>query len=101
MLVSADELKAAAIAQVLGEDELILTRITNRRMALALAPSTAPDLVILRSAGDGLAAATDYPANPITWPMLRTRVHSWLVRRLAKAHMRTHGPVGRARRTQT
>ena len=121
MIVSADELQAAAIARVLGEDDLVLTRIPDRRMALALAPKTAPDLVIvdqrlpdgdaaplicsLRARlgrrnlpvilltddadgevpiGDGLAAATDYLANPVSLPMLRTRVRAWLVRTLAQ-----------------
>ena len=40
-------------------------------------------------AGNGLAAATDYLAKPITLPILRTRVHTWLVRGLAQAHRRT------------
>ena len=118
LIVSADELQAAAIARVLGEDDLILTRLPNRRTALALAPTTAPDLVIVDQrlpdgnatsliralrerlkrrnlpvilltsgadsevwACDGLTAVTDYLANPIKLPMLRTRVHTWLARR--------------------
>jgi DNA-binding response OmpR family regulator len=47
MLVSADELQAASIARVLGEEDLVLTRMPDRRTALAQAPTAAPDLVII------------------------------------------------------
>ena len=56
MIVSADELQAASLARVLGEDDLMLTRMLDSRMALALAPTTAPDLVIINQRlpdGDG------------------------------------------------
>jgi phosphoribosyl 1,2-cyclic phosphodiesterase/CheY-like chemotaxis protein len=57
MIVSADELQAASVARMLAEDELVLTRMPNRHMALALAPTMAPDLVIINQAlpdGDGV-----------------------------------------------
>jgi phosphoribosyl 1,2-cyclic phosphodiesterase/FixJ family two-component response regulator len=47
MIVSADELQAAAIARLLAEDELVLSHLPNRRMALAQAATTPPDLVII------------------------------------------------------
>jgi phosphoribosyl 1,2-cyclic phosphodiesterase len=57
MIISADELQAVAIAGVLAEDDLVLTRMPNRRMALALAPTLAPDLVIInQQLPDGAAA---------------------------------------------
>jgi phosphoribosyl 1,2-cyclic phosphodiesterase len=138
MMVSTDELQVAAIARVLGEDDLVLTRVPNQRMALALAPTTTPDLVIvdqrlldsdaapliraLRArlgrrhlpvilltdgaegevwAGDGLAAPTDYLAHPMSLPMLRTRVRTWLVRTQAPAHIRPDRQLRRARRAQS
>jgi phosphoribosyl 1,2-cyclic phosphodiesterase/FixJ family two-component response regulator len=138
MIVSADELQAASIARLLGEDALMVTRIPDRRMAVAQAPTTAPDLVIINQrlpdgdgaplmqsirarlgrpnlpvilltdgtdgeapTGDGLAAATDYLANPINLPMLRTRVRAWLVRTLAQPHIRSHRQAHRARRAQS
>jgi phosphoribosyl 1,2-cyclic phosphodiesterase/ActR/RegA family two-component response regulator len=52
-------------------------------------------------AGDGLAAATDYLANPVNLPMLRTRVRAWLVRTLAQPHLRSHRQAHRARRAQS
>jgi CheY-like chemotaxis protein len=138
MIVSADELQAAAIARLLGEDDIVVTRMPDRHMALAQAPTTAPDLVIISQrlpdgdgaplmrslrarlgrpnlpvilltdgpdgevpAGEGLAAATDYLARPISLPMLRTRVRAWLLRTLAQPHIRSHRPVHRARRAQS
>ena len=138
MIVSADELQAAAIARVLGEDDLVVTRVPNRRMALALAPKTTPDLVIVdqRSldgdaaplmralrlrwgrrhlpvllltdgadgavwADDVLAAATDYLANPMRLPMLRTRVRAWLVRTRAQSPIRSHWQARCAKRAQS
>ena len=135
MIVSGDELQAASIVRVLGEDDLVLTRVPDRRMALALAPTTAPDLVIINQRlpdgdgahlirslraqlgrsnlpvilliddadgevpiGGGLAAATDYLANPISLPMLRTRVRAWLVRTRAQPPIRSHRQARRARR---
>jgi phosphoribosyl 1,2-cyclic phosphodiesterase/CheY-like chemotaxis protein len=135
MLVSADELQAASIARVLGEDDLVLTRMPDRRTALAQAPTTAPDLVIINqrlpdgegttlihalrarlkrrdlpvmlltdstdrevSVHDGLAAATDYLAHPVSLPMLRTRVRAWLVRTLAPLHTAPPKHPHRARR---
>jgi CheY-like chemotaxis protein len=47
MLVSADELRAASIARVLGEDDLALAHMPDRRTALAQAPTVAPDVVII------------------------------------------------------
>jgi phosphoribosyl 1,2-cyclic phosphodiesterase/CheY-like chemotaxis protein len=127
MIVSADELQAAAIARALGEDDLVVTRVLNRRMALALAHTTAPDLAIVNRrlpdgdgaaliqslrarlgrcdlpiilltdaadgevlAGDKRSAASDYLANPISLPMLRTRVRAWMVRTLAQPLMGAH-----------
>jgi phosphoribosyl 1,2-cyclic phosphodiesterase/FixJ family two-component response regulator len=138
MIVSADELQAASIARLLGEDDLVVTRMPDRHMVLAQALTIAPDLVILgqrlpdgdgvplmRSirarlgrpnlpvilltdgtdgevpAGEGLAAATDYLASPISLPMLRTRVRAWLVRTLAQPHIRSHRQLYRARRAQS
>jgi phosphoribosyl 1,2-cyclic phosphodiesterase/CheY-like chemotaxis protein len=138
MIISADELQAAAIARVLGEDNLTLTRIPNRRMALALAPTTVPDLLIIDQrlpdgnaasliralrerlkrhnlpvilltngadaevwTGDGLTAATDYLTHPIKLPILRTRVHAWLVRGLSQMHMRSYRQVCRARHVKS
>ncbi|HSF29136.1 MAG TPA: MBL fold metallo-hydrolase [Candidatus Tectomicrobia bacterium] len=57
MVVSADELQAASIARMLAEDELVLRRVPNCHMALALAPTMAPDLVIINQGlpdGDGI-----------------------------------------------
>lgn len=138
MIVSADELQAASIARLLGEDELMLTRMPNKCMALAQAPTIAPDLVIINqrlpdgdgvplirslrarlgrrnlpvilltdgadrevSACNGLTAATDYLANPISLPMLRTRVRAWLVRTLTQPHTRAHRQPRRARRASS
>jgi DNA-binding response OmpR family regulator len=139
MLVSADELQAASIARVLGEDDLVLIRMPDRRTALAKAPTMAPDLVIINrrlpdgdgatlihslharlkrrelpvillttnadkevSVRDGLTAATDYLAHPISLPMLRMRVRAWLGRTLTQPHTSAHKQQShRARRAQT
>jgi phosphoribosyl 1,2-cyclic phosphodiesterase/CheY-like chemotaxis protein len=139
MLVSADELQAASIARVLGEDDLVLVRMPDRRTALAKAPTMAPDLVIINrrlpdgdgatlihslrarlkrrelpvillttstdkeaSVRDGLTAATDYLAHPISLPILRMRVRAWLVRTLTQPHTSAHKQQShRARRAQT
>jgi phosphoribosyl 1,2-cyclic phosphodiesterase/CheY-like chemotaxis protein len=56
MIVSADELQAASIARVLSEDDLVPTRVRDGHMALAMAATTAPDLVIINQHlpdGDG------------------------------------------------
>jgi DNA-binding response OmpR family regulator len=50
------------------------------------------------SARNGLAAVTDYLANPISLPMLRTRVRAWLVRTSTQPHPRSHRQPRRARR---
>jgi phosphoribosyl 1,2-cyclic phosphodiesterase len=47
MIVSANELQGATIARVLGEDDLVLTRVPDGHMALTLAPTMAPDLVVV------------------------------------------------------
>jgi phosphoribosyl 1,2-cyclic phosphodiesterase/FixJ family two-component response regulator len=138
MIVSADELQATSMARVLGEDDLVLTRVPDIRKALALAPTTAPDVVIIdqrlseadgtsliRSlrmrlgrhdlpvillidgadgevpTGDGLAVATDYLVNPLSLPMLRTRVRTWLGRIRAQPHVPSHRQARRARRAQS
>jgi phosphoribosyl 1,2-cyclic phosphodiesterase/CheY-like chemotaxis protein len=135
MLVSADELQAASIARVLGEDDLLLVHMPDKRTALAQASTAAPDLVIINqrlpdsegatliqslrarlkrrnlpillltdnidwevSAHDGLAMATDYLANPMSLPMLRSRVRAWLVRTPPQPHTLSHRPPRRARR---
>jgi DNA-binding response OmpR family regulator len=138
MIVSADELQAASMARVLGEDDLVLTRVPDLCKALALAPATTPDValidhrppdpegtslirslrtrvgrrdlpVILLTDGadgevptdDSLAVATDYLAKPLSLPMLRTRVRTWLVRTRAQPHVQSHGPACHARRARS
>jgi phosphoribosyl 1,2-cyclic phosphodiesterase/CheY-like chemotaxis protein len=138
MIVSPDELQATAMARVLGEDDLVLTRVPDLSKALALAPATTPDVVLvdhrvpdpddsslIRSlrmrvgrhdlpvillidgadgqvpAADSLTVATDYVAKPLSLPMLRTRVRTWLVRTLAQPYVQSHGQVGHARRAQS
>lgn len=137
MIVSPDELQAASIARLLGEDDLVVTRVPNERMALALAPTLVPDLVLIDqqlpdggglpligslrarlgrrhlpvilltdgadgevSVGDGLTAPTDYLANPISLPMLRTRVRACLVRTLGQLPSRSQRQVRRVKRAQ-
>lgn len=53
------------------------------------------------SACDGLAAATDYLAHPMSLPMLRTRVRAWLVRTLTPLHASSHRHSRRARQAQS
>jgi phosphoribosyl 1,2-cyclic phosphodiesterase/CheY-like chemotaxis protein len=138
MIVSADEIQGASIARVLGEDDLVLTRMPDSRTALTLAPTMAPDLVVVNQpipdgdaatlirslrtrlgrrnlpvilltagadgemlVGDGLAAATDYLANPVSPPMLRMRVRAWLVRTLAQLCRRSHRQARQVRRAQS
>ena len=138
MIVSSDELQAASMARVLGEDDLVVTRTPDRHTALELASTTAPDLVLINQplpdgndaafiqslrarlrqpnvpvmlltdgtanavpVGDALAATTDYLAPPISLPMLRARVRTWLVRTLSQARRRDHRQAPRARRAQS
>jgi DNA-binding response OmpR family regulator len=138
MIVSADELQATSMARVLGEDDLVLTRVPDLYKALALAPATTPDVVLIdqRAADpddsslirslrmrlgrrdlpvilltdgadgevptdDSLAVATDYLAKPLSLPMLRTRVRTWLVRTLTQPHVQSHEQACRARGAQS
>jgi phosphoribosyl 1,2-cyclic phosphodiesterase/ActR/RegA family two-component response regulator len=48
MIVSADELQAASIARELGEDDLVLTRVPDKHIALAQAATMVPDLVVIK-----------------------------------------------------
>ena len=104
LIVSDREQDVRAMEEVLAEDGLALTVVTNGPAAIDRAPMLDPDLVVLNSAElieplrklldrpdlpvllltenpDQLSGlATDFLAIPFSPPMLRTRVRAWLAR---------------------